>query len=134
MLEAIGPRDCSACLRDDAVVRGVEDAYHDRVADGADHDGADHEGVDARLVDAVRTGDRRVVGFNDVALRALRNCAVAMRGVIERRRDGDADVVREKSRRAGDAEEEEQIVLRIVTVRSDHDRTPCVLCDSKSLD
>ena len=105
-------------------MRVDEDADHDRVASGADRDGAD-EGADARLVDAVRTGDRRVVGFNDVALRALRNCAVAMRGVIERRRDGDADVVREKSRRAGDAEEEEeQSVLRIVTVRSDHDRTP----------
>ena len=43
-----------------------------------------------------------------------------MREVIERRRD--ADGVGEKSRRAGDAEEE-QIVLRIVTVRSDHEIT-----------
>ena len=41
-----------------------------------------------------------------------------MREVIERRRD--ADGVGEKSRRAGDAEEE-QIVPRIVTVRSDHE-------------
>ena len=43
-----------------------------------------------------------------------------MRGVIERRRDGDADGVREKSRRAGDAEEE-QTVTRTVTVRGYHD-------------
>ena len=65
-------------------------------------------------------------------LRCVR-CGIAlrlMRGVIERRRDGDADGVREKSRRAGDADED-QIVTRIVTVRSYHDRTPCVLCDSK---
>ena len=41
-----------------------------------------------------------------------------MREVIERRLD--ADGVREKSRRAGDAEEE-QIVMRIVTVRSHHE-------------
>ena len=95
-----------------------EDADLERVADGADHDGAD-EGADARLVDADRTGDRLVVGIDDVALRALRDCAAVMRGVIERRRDGDADGVREKSRRAGDADEE-QIVTRIVTVRSYH--------------
>jgi hypothetical protein len=101
-----------------------EDADLERVADGADHDGAD-EGADARLVDADRVGDRLVVGFDDVALRALRDCAAVMRGVIERRRDGDADGEREKSRRAGDADEE-QIVTRIVTrtevtLRSDHD-------------
>jgi hypothetical protein len=41
-----------------------------------------------------------------------------VREVIERRRD--ADGVGEKSRRAGDAEEE-QIVSRIVTVRSHHE-------------
>ena len=55
------------------------------------------------------------------ALCALWDCAAVMRRVIERRRDGDADGVREKSRRAGDADKE-QIVSRIVTVRSYHDR------------
>jgi hypothetical protein len=105
-----------ACIR---FVRADEDADHDRVADGADHDGAD-AGADARLVDADRVVDRLVVGSDDVALRALRDCAAVMRGVIERRRDGDADGVREKSRRAGDAAEE-QTVTRIATVRSYHD-------------
>jgi hypothetical protein len=100
-----------------------EDADLERAADGADHDGAD-EGADARLVDADRVGDRLVVGFDDVALLALRDCAAVMRGVTERR-DGDADGEREKSRRAGDADEE-QIVTRIVTrtevtLRSYHD-------------
>ena len=76
MLEAIGPRDCSACLRDDAVVRGVEDAYHDRVADGADHDGADHEGVDARLVGADLARGRLVEGSCD-ALRCV-CCGIAL--------------------------------------------------------
>jgi hypothetical protein len=49
-------------------------------------------------------------------------CAAEMRGVTERRRDGDGDGVRlrEKSRRAGDAEEE-QTVMRTVTVRGYHD-------------
>eukprot|EP00966_Prymnesium_polylepis_P285321 6590835-Prymnesium_polylepis.1 len=64
MLEATGPRecDCIARLRDDAVVRGDEDAYRDRVADGADHDGADHDGVDARLVGADLASGRLVEG------------------------------------------------------------------------
>jgi hypothetical protein len=132
MLEAFGPRDVDCRLRVYGMMRLCVETRMPItiVADGADRDGADHEGADVRLVDADLASGRLVEGSFDVALRALRNCAAVMRGVIERRRDGDADGVWEKSRRAGDADEE-QIVLRIVTVRSYHDRTPCVLCDSK---
>ena len=47
---------------------------------------------------------------------ALAEC-VGVRGVIERRRDGDADGVREKSR----DRDEEQNMTRTVTVRSHHE-------------
>ena len=35
-----------ACVRDDAIARGDDDADDDRVAVGADHDGAEDEGAD----------------------------------------------------------------------------------------
>ena len=97
-------------------MRVDDDAYHYRVAGGADHDGAD-EGADARLVGADRVFGRLVVSSDD----ALRCVAAGLRCggcvVIERRRDGDADGVREKRRDS----DEEQDVTRTVTLRSDHD-------------
>jgi hypothetical protein len=59
-------------------VRGDEDAYHDRVADGADHDGAD-DGADARLVDVDLPCGRLVEG--SFALRCVR-CGIALRLVF----------------------------------------------------
>ena len=67
-----------------------------------------------RVEDRVRTQVRE----NACVGVALAEC-VGVRGVIERRRDGDADGVREKSR----DRDEEQNVMRIVTVRSDHEMT-----------
>eukprot|EP00966_Prymnesium_polylepis_P243273 5625904-Prymnesium_polylepis.1 len=52
--------------------------------------------------------------LREVACVALAVC-VEVRGVIERRRDGDTDGVREKSR------DREQNVTRPVTVRSHHE-------------
>jgi hypothetical protein len=95
-----------------------EDADHDRVAGGADHDGAD-EGADARLVGADRIVGRLVVGSDHAlcCLAAGLRCDLCLVIEIERRRDGDADGVREKRR----DRDEEQDVTRTVTLRSDHD-------------
>eukprot|EP00966_Prymnesium_polylepis_P305928 7069818-Prymnesium_polylepis.1 len=60
------------------VVRGDEDADHDRVAAGADHAGAEDEGADARLVEANLAGGLLVEG--SVALRCVR-CGIALRWV-----------------------------------------------------
>ena len=43
----VGPNELAnelACVRDDAIALGDDDADHDRVAVGADHDGAEDEG------------------------------------------------------------------------------------------
>ena len=64
-----------------------------------------------------RVEDRVRPQLQDDACVSVAICVDA-RGVIERRRDGDADGVREKSR----DRDEEQNVTRIVTVRSDHEK------------
>ena len=64
-----------------------------------------------------RVEDRDRTQLREDACVALAGCA-EVREVIERRRDGDADGVREKSR---DRDEEQNVTRTEVTLRSDHD-------------
>eukprot|EP00966_Prymnesium_polylepis_P016657 383945-Prymnesium_polylepis.1 len=75
MVPKMKVNDGCACIREDIVAHGVEDADHDHVAAGADHDGADDEGADARLVEADFAGGRLVEG--SYALRCVR-CGIAL--------------------------------------------------------